>query len=128
MDRCCLPRSLDCPDYARETDLLSSLLIRVDFLRSFVLPIRLERHADATVIAPQDTTGVDFLLRYRSKWLVGDIALWSEVERGSRVGTQLAGNLAEPGQSHVQNTAGSAEALPLSRSLSFAACLRPTLQ
>jgi hypothetical protein len=69
-----------------------------------------ERYADATVLAPHDVAGIDFLLRHNDQCeLVGNIALRSDVERGSFVG-QITNNaadrhLAEPDQSQVHNTA-----------------------
>ena len=69
-----------------------------------------ERHANATVLAPNDVAGIDFFLRHNDQCeLVRDIALRSDVERSSLVG-QITNNaadrhLAEPDQSHVHNTA-----------------------
>ena len=69
-----------------------------------------ERYADAMVLGPHDVAGIDFLLRHNDQCeLVGNIALRSDVERGSFVG-QITNNaadrhLAEPDQSQVHNTA-----------------------
>ena len=69
-----------------------------------------ERYTNAMVLAPHDVAGIDFLLRHNDQCeLVGNIALWSDVERGSFVG-QITNNaadrhLAEPDQSQVHNTA-----------------------
>src|ERR1700721_871480 len=72
-----------------------------------------ERYADAMVLAPHDVAGIDFFLCHDDQCeLVGNIALRSDIERGSFVG-QITNNaadrhLAEPDQSHVHNTASTA--------------------
>ena len=67
-----------------------------------------ERNTNATFLAPHDVAGIDFFGRHNDQCeLVGDIALRSDVERGSFVG-QITNNaadrhFAEPDQSHVHN-------------------------
>jgi hypothetical protein len=54
-----------------------------------------ERHANATVLSPHDIAGIDFFLRHNDqRELVGNIALRSDVERGSFV-SQITNNAAE---------------------------------
>src|SRR6185437_11297058 len=64
-----------------------------------------ERHADATARAPHDVAGIRFgLWQDDQRELVGDRALRSDVERGSRVGQIVndaaEGHVPDPDQSH----------------------------
>jgi len=77
----------------------------VNFLRSSVMGMSIERHPNASDFAPDDVAGIDFLFRYDQCELIGDAGLRSYVQSGPAL-RQIANNatgrrLAEPDQSSI---------------------------